>query len=108
MVQRYLTCGSRKGSSRALIWSGVAVFFQFLLFLLIGVMLYSFYQLNPMQTELAQADRIFPLFIVEHMPAGVSGLIIAAIFAAAMSTLSSSLNSLSSLFVVGFLQCQGE
>ncbi len=102
MVQRYLTCGTRRGSSRALILSGVIVFFQFLLFLLIGVMLYGFYQLNPMQSELEQADRIFPLFIVDHMPAGISGLIIAAIFAAAMSTLSSSLNSLSSSTVNDF------
>lgn len=96
MVQRYLSCGSMRKSQLALIVSGVVVFFQFLLFLVIGVMLYAFYQHFPLGRELDQVNRIFPIFIVEQMPPGVSGLIIAAIFAAAMSTLSSSLNSLSS------------
>ena len=95
MVQRYLSCGDRRGSQLALIVSGAVVFLQFLLFLVIGVMLYAFYQHFPLGRELEQVDRIFPIFIVEQMPAGLSGLIIAAIFAAAMSTLSSSLNSLS-------------
>ncbi len=96
MVQRYLACGSKRGSQVALICSGLVVFFQFLLFLTIGVMLYAFYQHFPLDQELDQMDRIFPIFIVQEMPPGVSGLIIAAIFAAAMSTLSSSLNSLAS------------
>ncbi len=96
MVQRYLACGSRRGSQVALIISGLLVFLQFLLFLTIGVMLYAFYQHFPLGQELEQVDRIFPIFIVQEMPPGVSGLIIAAIFAAAMSTLSSSLNSLAS------------
>ena len=102
MVQRYLACGDRRGSQLALIFSGVMVFFQFLLFLLIGVMLYAFYERFPMAQELEQVDRIFPIFIVQEMPAGLSGLIIAAIFAAAMSTLSSSLNSLASSSVNDF------
>ncbi|MDA2923625.1 sodium:solute symporter [Acidobacteria bacterium AH-259-L09] len=102
MVQRYLACGSKRGSQAAVILSGVVVFFQFFLFLVIGVMLYAFYQHFPLGRELAQSDRIFPIFIVEQMPAGVSGLIIAAIFAAAMSTLSSSLNSLASSSVNDF------
>ncbi len=96
MVQRYLACGNRWKSQVALMVSGVVVILQFLLFLVIGVMLFSFYQHFPLGRELDQINRIFPIFIVEEMPAGISGLIIAAIFAAAMSTLSSSLNSLSS------------
>lgn len=96
MVQRYLACGNKRGSQVALILSGVLIFFQFLLFLIIGVMLYAFYQHFPLDQPLEQVDRIFPIFIVQEMPPGVSGLIIAAIFAAAMSTLSSSLNSLAS------------
>ena len=95
MVQRYLASGSLRRSQMALIASGVVVFLQFSLFLVIGVMLYRFYQLFPLDTAL-QTDRIFPTFIVREMPPGISGLIIAAIFAAAMSTLSSSLNSLAS------------
>ena len=102
MVQRYLACGDRRGSQLALIVSGVVVFLQFLLFLVIGVMLYAFYERFPLAQELEQVDRIFPIFIVEQMPAGLSGLIIAAIFAAAMSTLSSSLNSLSSSSINDF------
>ena len=102
MVQRYLACGDQRKSQAALVLSGVVVFFQFLLFLLIGVMLYSFYERFPLGHDLEQVDRIFPIFIVEEMPAGVSGLIIAAIFAAAMSTLSSSLNSLASSSVNDF------
>ncbi len=95
MVQRYLAGGSKKASQVALLVSGVVVLIQFLLFLLIGVMLYVFYQHHPLP-ELSQTDRIFPIFIVQEMPPGVSGLVIAAIFAAAMSTLSGSLNSLAS------------
>ena len=96
MVQRYLASGSLRRSQMALIASGVVVFLQFSLFLVIGVMLYRFYQLFPLESTLEQTDRIFPTFIVQEMPPGVSGLVIAAIFAAAMSTLSSSLNSLAS------------
>ena len=65
-------------------------------------MLYVFYQHVPLEHELIQVDRIFPIFIVEQMPAGLSGLIIAGIFASAMSTLSSSLNSLSSSSINDF------
>ena len=96
MVQRYLASGSLRRSQMALIASGVVVLLQFSLFLIIGVMLYRFYQLFPLENALEQTDRIFPTFIVQEMPPGISGLIIAAIFAAAMSTLSSSLNSLAS------------
>ena len=96
MVQRYLASGSLRRSQMALIASGVVVFLQFSLFLVIGVMLCRFYQLFPLESTLEQTDRIFPTFIVQEMPPGVSGLVIASIFAAAMSTLSSSLNSLAS------------
>jgi Na+/proline symporter len=96
MVQRYLACGSRRKSQVALVVSGVVVWLQFLLFLVIGVMLYAYYRHFPMGGELGHINEIFPKFILEEMPPGLSGLIIAAIFAAAMSTLSSSLNSLSS------------
>ncbi len=99
MVQRYLACRNLSQSRRALILSGLLVFFQFLLFLLIGIMLYVYYLDVPIGREVTQSNEIFPIFIVDKMPAGVAGLIIAAVFAAAMSTLSSSLNSLSASFV---------
>jgi SSS family transporter len=109
MVQRYL-CASHEGAARkALLWSGVVVFAQFVLFLIIGVMLYVYYTQHA-SGEIAaftlngrvQSDRIFPYFIVRHLPPGVVGLVLAAIFAAAMSTLSSSLNSSSAAVVNDF------
>jgi solute:Na+ symporter, SSS family len=100
MVQRYLCSDSERHARAALLWSGAIVFVQFALFLLIGAMLYVYYTGYAPQ-EIVEftrdgrllTDRIFPHFIVRHLPAGIVGLVIAAIFAAAMSTLSSSLNS---------------
>jgi len=63
------------------------------LFLLIGVGLYCFYQLFPPEVAFERDDRVFARFILDHMPVGVLGILLGAIFAAAMSTLSSSLNS---------------
>ena len=90
IVQRLLTAGSLRDSRRALIGSGIAVIAQFALFLLIGVGLWSFYEARTFSTP----DKIFPTFIIEEMPPGMTGLVIAAILAAAMSTISGSLNSL--------------
>ena len=102
MVQRYLSSGSPRRSQIALIASGVVILAQFGLFLLLGVLLFVFYKNFPLDQELVQTDRIFPIFIVQELPSGISGLIIAAIFAAAMSTLSSSLNSLSASSIHDF------
>ncbi len=84
----------------ALLSSGVAVFFQFGLFLFVGVMLFAYYQV-PSST-FGRADRIYPTFIVSRMPHGIAGLLIAAILAAAMSNLSAALNSLSSSSIMDF------
>src|SRR5215467_7300018 len=102
LVQRLLTCKNQKDSQKAIIVSGFVVLFQFALFLFIGVMLYAYYKFFPMTGTLASNDEIFPKFIVERLPHGVSGLVIAAIFAAAMSNLSGSLNSLASTTVIDF------
>src|SRR6266567_3612054 len=102
LVQRLLTCRNMRESQKALILSGFVVFFQFALFLTIGVMLYAYYKFYPLTTRLASNDEIFPTFIVQRLPHGISGLVIAAIFAAAMSNLSGSLNSLSSSTVLDF------
>jgi len=104
LVQRLLTCRNKRESQKALVLSGFVVFFQFALFLTIGVMLFAYYKFFPLQTKLASNDEIFPTFIVQRLPHGVSGLVIAAIFAAAMSNLSGSLNSLSSSKVIDFYQ----
>jgi solute:Na+ symporter, SSS family len=102
IVQRLLAARSEAQSKLALLSSGVAVFFQFSLFLLIGAMLWVFYRLSPPAVPFDRTDRIFPTFIVRHMPRGISGLLIAAILAAAMSNLSAALNSLSSTTMVDF------
>jgi SSS family transporter len=97
IVQRLLTTQNVTDSKRALVWSGVVVALQFGLFLFIGLLLYSFYDAqSAQQLGLATTDEIFAKFIVEQLPVGLSGLIIASLFAAAMSSLSSSLNSLAS------------
>ncbi|HKE05853.1 MAG TPA: sodium:solute symporter, partial [Blastocatellia bacterium] len=96
LVQRLFTCRDQRDSQKALVFSGFVVLFQFALFLLIGVMLFVYYKFFPLTANLTSNDQIFPTFIVERLPHGVSGLVIAAIFAAAMSNLSGSLNSLAS------------
>ena len=100
MVQRMLAAKNLRESRIALLSSGVVIFIQFTLFLLIGVGLYVFYGLHP--AVFASGDRIFPTFIVREMPIGIAGLLVAAILAAAMSNLSAALNSLSSTTVVDF------
>jgi solute:Na+ symporter, SSS family len=102
LVQRLLTCRTERDSQKAVIFSGVVVLFQFVLFLTIGVMLYCYYRVYPLSMKLASNDEIFPAFIVQRLPHGISGLVIAAIFAAAMSNLSGSLNSLSSSTMIDF------
>lgn len=97
IVQRLLTTRNVDDSQRALVWSGFVVALQFALFLFIGLLLFAFYDAqSAQQLGLATTDAIFAKFIVEQLPVGISGLIIAALFAAAMSSLSSSLNSLAS------------
>ncbi len=91
IVQRLLAAQHLRDARRALIWSGFAVFGQFAMFLLIGVGLFAFYEGQAFPVP----DEIFPRFIIEVMPPGLTGVVVAAILAAAMSTISSSLNSLS-------------
>jgi Na+/proline symporter len=102
LVQRLLAARNERESKLALLSSGVVILAQFTLFLLVGAGLWMFYQLYPPAVSFPSTDRVFPRFIVQHMPHGVSGLLIAAILAAAMSNLSAALNSLSSTTVIDF------
>jgi len=95
-VQRLLATGSPQRAKRAVIASGVLVFAQIGLFLWIGTLLFAYYQAVPPQTPFTANDTVFPRFIAEELPVGLGGIVIAAVFAAAMSTLSSSLSSLAS------------
>jgi len=101
IVQRLLAARNQKQSVTALLSSGGAILFQFALFLMVGVMLFAFYHQQP-SAAFGKADRIYPTFIVHEMPHGISGLLIAAILAAAMSNLSAALNSLSSSSMMDF------
>ncbi len=100
IVQRLLAARGQKQSATALVSSGIAVLFQFALFLTVGIMLWAFYRVPS--SMFGRPDRIYPTFIVTRMPHGISGLLIAAILAAAMSNLSAALNSLSSTSIMDF------
>jgi SSS family transporter len=99
LVQRLLSARSAKQASAGLVLSGVIVFAQFTLFLIIGVMLYTYYQGTPLPRVLGRNDEILPLFVVTSLPHGVSGFIVAAIIAAALSP---SINSMASTTVNDF------
>jgi SSS family solute:Na+ symporter len=99
MVQRYLAARSQRQAALALIASGFVVLMQFALFLLIGVSLWVFYRTFPPTPPLGRSDEAFTYFIVNYLPTGVLGLVIAATFSAAMGTLAGSLNSSASAIV---------
>jgi SSS family transporter len=92
IVQRLLATRSLGDARTALVGSGVVVILQFLLFLLVGSGIWA----AGLAPDSLPADQIFPQFIIDHLPSGLSGLVIAGILAAAMSTISSSINALAS------------
>ena len=96
MVQRLLSARNERDSKTALLASGVIVFVQFALFLVVGVMLFVYIRQVGAPIPTSDPDRIFPEFIVRDMPLGLTGLVLASIFAIAMSNASGSLNSLAS------------
>lgn len=102
LVQRLLSCKTLRGAKMAIVCSGFLVLVQFALFLLIGVMLFVFYQNQP--PDLAKTDEVFPHFIQTQFSPVLGGLVIAAIFAAAMSSTASALNSLSSTTITDFVR----
>jgi SSS family transporter len=94
MVQRYLCAADARAAGRALIASGVLVFFQFVLFLGIGLLLFAFYRPDlapsyasgPISQPFARLDDVFPSFIANELPAPLQGLVVAAILATALSS----------------------
>lgn len=103
LVQRLLASKNEGDARRALYVSWVVVFFQFTLFLTIGVLLYTLYRQAGIAPP-AIPERTYPEFIWQHLPVGVAGLVIAAILAAAMSNLSAALNALASTTVMDFFR----
>src|SRR5438477_1451868 len=90
-MQRLLSSLTLKDAQTAIVGSGVVVTLQFTLFLMIGVGLWALYGPNH---GFAKADDVFPTFILQYMPHGLLGLVLAAILAATMSTHSGAINSL--------------
>ncbi len=97
LVQRLLGCSSRKDSQKALMLDASFIVLQFAFFLVMGLCLYAFYGGVPYRKlGLSSSDEVFPKFIVEFLPTGITGLVLAGVFASAMGSLSSSISSLAS------------
>lgn len=104
VIQRYLTTKDESSAASGILtgaWLTVPATF---IFFTVGTLLFVFYKNNPasLQPALEKTDAIFPWYIVNNLPDGVSGLLIAAIFAASMSSLDSSMNSVSSVITTDF------
>jgi solute:Na+ symporter, SSS family len=102
IVQRLLAARTRRQSQAALLSSGLVILFQFTLFLVIGVVLFTYYHSFPFGHLFQRTDQIYPYFVVHSLPMGLAGLLTAAIIAAGMANLSSALNALSSSSVMDF------
>lgn len=104
VIQRYLTTPDEKSAGRGILVNGVMSVFVSVAFYMIGTGLYTFYKTHPVELDvtMGQSDAIFPFFMMSQMPAGVAGALIAAIFAATMSTISSNINSVATAFSIDF------
>ncbi len=106
-IQRYMSAGSDREARSSALFGSLLYVPVSLLFFYIGTALFSFYTAQPglLPAELSAAgagDRVFPHFIVTGLPAGLTGLLIAAIFSAGMSTVSTSLNSTATIFLTDY------
>ncbi|MEW6322237.1 MAG: sodium:solute symporter [Acidobacteriota bacterium] len=99
LVQRLLSARSERDASMGLVLSGFIVFAQFVVFLLIGVMLFAYYAQAPLPRPLGRTDEVLPLFVVTSLTNGLAGFIVAAIVAAALSP---SLNAMAATTVNDF------
>lgn len=105
VVQRYLTTPTEKLAARSIWTNAVLTIPATLLFFGIGTALYVFYKTHPERlSPTISTDQVFPYFIASEMPIGISGLVVAGIFAAAQSTVSTSMNSIATTIVTDFLQ----
>lgn len=102
MVQRYLTTSSMKEARKSLWTNAVLTIPATIIFFFIGTALYAYYKVYPenLSISIPNGDAIFPWYIFTQLPVGIVGLLISGIFAAAMSTLSGSMNSAATAFIV--------
>jgi Na+/proline symporter len=106
VIQRYLTTKDERTAARGIWTNAILCVPASILFFGIGTALYGFYRTHPqaLSTQLTNGDAIFPWFIVTELPQGVAGLVIAAVFAASMSSLDSSMNSVSAAVTTDFFK----
>lgn len=106
VIQRYMTVKSEKQAAKSIITNGILSLISSALFYAIGTALFAYFQSRPETLDIAMptADSIFPFYIMSQLPAGVAGVLIAAIFAASMSTVSSNINSIATAFTVDIYQ----
>jgi cyclically-permuted mutarotase family protein len=102
VIQRYMTTSSEKAASKSIITNGFLSIFVSIIFYTIGTGLYTFFKTHPaaIDVTMQKTDAIFPFFMMSQLPAGLAGLLIAALFAATMSTISSNINSISTAFTM--------
>lgn len=105
VVQRYMTTASRKLAARSIWTNAVLTIPATLLFFGIGTALFAYYKSHPEKLDpTITTDQVFPLFIAREMPIGLAGLIVAGVFAAAQSTVSTSMNSTATAIVTDFMR----
>ena len=104
VIQRYLTTSDEKSAARGILTNGLMSVVVTIAFFTIGTGLYTFFKTHPAELDItmARGDAIFPFFMMSQLPAGLAGLLIAAVFAATMSTIASNINSISTAFTVDF------
>ena len=102
VIQRYLTTSDEKSAARGILTNGLMSVVVTIAFFTIGTGLYTFFKTHPAELDItmAKGDAIFPFFMMSQLPAGLAGLLIAAVFAATMSTIASNINSISTAFTV--------
>jgi SSS family solute:Na+ symporter len=103
-VQRMLAVKTQRGVTKAAIFNACTDVVMVALLLFIGLGLFAYYQLNPQVTAPPSADAALPHYIMQALPPGVSGLLISAIFAAAMSSMDSGINSLATVIEHDFIK----
>lgn len=101
-IQRYMTARDDRSAKRSTLFGGLLYIPVSLLFVYIGTALFVYYKTNGGLPDGISGDQVFPYFIVKALPTGVSGLLIASILAAGMSTVSTSLNSSSTVILTDF------
>ncbi|MGE9290297.1 MAG: sodium:solute symporter family transporter [Puniceicoccales bacterium] len=99
-LQRYLAAGTVRSANRSFVFNIIGVFVVLFLLIAVGLSLRAFYHYYPAQSITEQPDRVFPFFVANELPTGLSGLIIAILLAATMSSITSGINALASVITI--------